>query len=192
MSTPLRAQYLRLKQSFPDALLLFRFGDFYELYDEDARVAARALGVILAARAHAGGERIPLCSLPYHTIEAPIKRLVAHGYKVALAEQIGDPRTVRGLIEREVVRVVTPTSTIGAHRHPPPGRVIGQSEAEPDGSGMPLSSQGTTSSVPSTSADGHMTTPASTSGMGWEERAAAPAMQLALFELPAGGDDRGR
>jgi len=194
MSAPIRAQYLRLKQPFPDALLLFRLGDLYELYDEDARVAARELGVALTARAVTGGKRVPMCPLPYHAVEGHIKRLVARGYKVAIAEQIGTPRilTAHGLVAREVVRVVTPASAIEAHRHPPSRRLIGPSGAETDGSDMPRSSGGTAASVPCASADVSATSPASVSDAGGEERAAAPAVQLALFESPTEGDDRGR
>ena len=191
MSAILRAQYLRLKQPFPDALLLFRFGDFYELYDEDARMAARELGLTLTARAFAGDERIPMCPLPYHAVEGHIKRLVARGYKVAIAEQIGDPYSAKGLVEREVVRVVSPVAAIEAHRCPPPVRSIGPSGAEPDGSGLPRARRGTAASVPSTSMDGHMPSPASAPA-GREERAAASVVQLALFALPTGGDDRER
>jgi len=192
MSTPIRAQYLRLKQPFPDALLLFRLGDLYELYDADARVAARELGLTLTAREFAGGKRVPLCPLPYHAVETPIKRLVARGYKVAIAEQIGDPRITKGLVAREVVRVVTPASAIEAHRHRPSGRMIGPSGTETDGGDMPLSSGGPAASVPCASADASATSPVSASDAGREERAAAPAVQLALFELPTEGDDRGR
>jgi len=192
MSTPLRAQYLRLKQPFPDALLLFRLGDFYELYDEDACVAARELGLTLTTREFTGDKRIPMCPLPYHAVEGHIKRLVARGYKVAIAEQIGNPRITKGLVEREVVRVVTPASAIEAHRHPPSGRTSGPSGAEPDGRDMPLSSGGTAASVPCASADVSATSPASAPDACREERAAAPAVQLALFELPTGGNDRGR
>jgi len=192
MSTPIRAQYLRLKQPFPDALLLFRLGDLYELYDADARVAARELGLTLTAREFAGGKRVPMCPLPYHAVETPIKRLVARGYKVAIAEQIGDPRITKGLVAREVVRVVTPASAIEAHRHRPSGRIIGPSGAETDGSDMPLSSGGTAAAVPCASTDDSAASPASASEAGREERAAAPAVQLALFESPTEGDDRGR
>lgn len=192
MSTPIRAQYLRLKQPFPDALLLFRLGDLYELYDADARVAARELGVTLTAREFTGGKRVPMCPLPYHAVEGPIKRLVARGYKVAIAEQIGDPRITKGLVAREVVRVVTPASAIEAHRHRPSGRIIGPSGAETDGGDMPLSSRRPAASAPCASADVSVTSPASASDAGREERAAAPAMQLALFASPTEGDDRGR
>jgi len=130
VSTPLRAQYLRLKQPFPDALLLFRLGDSYELYGDDATIAAHELGVTPSAREFAGGERVALCPLPYHAAEGHIKRLVARGHKVAIAEQIGDPRIAGDLVVREVVRVVTPASTVEAYRRPLSDRVVGPSCAE--------------------------------------------------------------
>ncbi len=192
MSTPIRAQYLRSKQLFPDALLLFRLGDSYELYDADARVAARELGVPLGMREFAGSERIPQCPLPYHRIEGHIKRLVARGYKVAIAEQIGDPRTAKGLVEREVVRVVTPASAIEARRHPPSGRMSSPSGTGPAGSGGLRTHRGTVASGPSMSTDEPATAPASAHDGGREEQATVPAIQLALFAWPTGGDDRGR
>lgn len=188
MNTPIRAQYLRLKRPFPDALLLFRRGDVYELYDHDATIAARELGMTLTTREIAGDERIPLCPLAYHAAEGHIKRLVARGYKVAIAEQIGDPRTVRGLVTREVVRVVTPSSVIEAQRHPSPGRMGGPSGVEPQGSGTPRSCRGMLALIPPTHADGRVAAPHG----GRDERVAAPAVQLTLFNLPTGGDDRGR
>lgn len=133
MSTPVRAQYLRLKQPFPDALLLFRLGDFYELYGRDATIAARELELPLTAREFGGSECIPMCPLPYHAVETPIKRLVARGYKVAITEQIGDPRTAHGLVEREVVRVVTPGLAIEDLPHSPLHRdSVGTVEAPRD------------------------------------------------------------
>ena len=168
----LRAQYLRLKQPFPNALVLFRLGDFYEIYDADARVAAHALGLTPSTREFAGSERVPLCPLPYHAVEGHIKRLVAHGYTVAIAEQIGDPRITTGFVVREVVRVVTPASVIEAHRHPPSGRTIGPAGAEPDASGRSRTRRGTAAPVPSTpsmSADVSVTAPVSAPDGGREE-----------------------
>lgn len=112
MRPSVRDQYLRLKQPYPDALLLFRLGDFYECYDADARVAARALELTLTARDFGDSQRIAMCAVPYHAVERQIKQLVARGYKVAIAEQIGDPRTTTGLVVREVVRVISPSSAL--------------------------------------------------------------------------------
>ena len=192
MSTPLRAQYLRLKQPFPDALLLFRIGDIYEIYDEDARVAARELGVTPADREFAGGERVALCPLPYHAVEGTIKRLVARGYKVAIAEQIGDPRTAKGLVEREVVRVVTPASAIETHRRPSSDRDVEPACVESDGSGVPASNREMAAPTAPTSEPTDSGASVSALDPGGEWRAVAPAVQFALFDLSAGGADARR
>jgi len=114
MSTPVRRQYLNLKARFPNAILFFRLGDFYEMFDEDAKVGSRELELHLTSREFAKGERVPMCGVPYHAAEGHIARLVARGYKVAVCEQIGDPRATKGkdIVEREVVRVVTPGTAI--------------------------------------------------------------------------------
>ncbi len=114
MSTPVRQQYLRIKAQFPSAILFFRLGDFYEMFDEDATVGSRELEVHLTSREFAKGERVPMCGVPYHAAETHIARLVSRGYKVAVCEQIGDPRATKGkdLVEREVVRVVTPGTAV--------------------------------------------------------------------------------
>jgi len=105
--TPIRRQYLKIKQEYPDALLLFRMGDFYETFDEDARVAARELEITLTSREMGKGQRVPLAGIPYHALDGYLSRLVKRGYRVAICEQIGDT-SARGLVERQVVRVVTP------------------------------------------------------------------------------------
>ncbi|HKC73968.1 MAG TPA: DNA mismatch repair protein MutS [Chloroflexota bacterium] len=112
MSTPIRNQYLHLKAQFPGAIMFFRLGDFYEMFDDDALTGSRELELTLTSREFARGERSPMCGVPYHAAEHHIARLVARGYKVAICEQIGDPRTAKGLVEREVVRVVTPGTTV--------------------------------------------------------------------------------
>jgi DNA mismatch repair protein MutS len=112
VSTPIRNQYLRLKAQFPGAIMFFRLGDFYEMFDDDALTGSRELELTLTSREFARGERSPMCGVPYHAAENHIARLVARGYKVAICEQIGDPRTAKGLVEREVVRVVTPGTTV--------------------------------------------------------------------------------
>ena len=113
MSTLVRDQYRRIKCQFSHAILFFRLGDFYALFDEDARIGARELTLTLTAHEFARGERVPLCCVPYHAVETHLARLVAGGYTVAICEQIGDPRTAKGLVEREVVRVVAPSSALG-------------------------------------------------------------------------------
>ncbi len=192
MSTPLRAQYRRLKQPFPDALLLFRLGDVYELYDEDARVAARELGVTPTVREFAGGERVALCPIPYHAAEGHIKRLVARGYKVAIAEQIGDPRITKGLVAREVVRVVTPASAAEAYPCPSSDRGTGQSTNVPHGGSVPPSNRDKDPSITAGSTKAGDATLELAAGPCETGREATPAVQLALFDLPTEGDDRGR
>ena len=108
--TPVMRQFLTAKEQHPDALLFFRMGDFYELFYDDAVTAARALDLTLTARnkSSAVAERIPMAGVPYHAASAYIQRLLEQGFKVAICEQMVDPSTVKGLVPREVVRVVTP------------------------------------------------------------------------------------
>lgn len=110
MSTPVQRQYQELKSQNPDAILFFRLGDFYELFLEDAKVAARILGIVLTAR-HKGTENeMPMCGFPYHAHESYLETLIDQGYKVAIAEQVEDPETKK--IHREVVRIVTPGTSM--------------------------------------------------------------------------------
>src|SRR5579884_3757958 len=92
--------------------MFFRLGDFYEMFDEDALLGARELDLTLTSREFAKGERAPMCGVPYHAAENHLARLVSRGYKVAICEQIGDPRAAKGLVERQVVRVVTPGTAV--------------------------------------------------------------------------------
>ncbi|HLS80785.1 MAG TPA: DNA mismatch repair protein MutS [Steroidobacter sp.] len=101
-------QYLRLKAQHPDVLLFYRMGDFYELFFEDAKRAARLLGITLTARGQSAGQPIPMAGVPYHSAENYIAKLVRSGESVAICEQIGDPAKSKGPVERQVVRVVTP------------------------------------------------------------------------------------
>ncbi len=106
--TPVMRQYLTAKAAHPDALLLFRMGDFYELFFEDAVVAARALDLTLTARNKGSDDEIPMAGVPHHAASAYVQRLLEQGFKVAICEQMADPSKVKGLVPREVVRVVTP------------------------------------------------------------------------------------
>ncbi len=101
-------QYLSIKAQHPDGLLFYRMGDFYELFYEDAKVAARILDITLTARGKSGGQPIPMCGIPYHAADRYLAKLVAAGVSVAIGEQIGDPATSKGPVERKVVRVITP------------------------------------------------------------------------------------
>ncbi|MEY4480378.1 MAG: mismatch repair protein MutS [Bacillota bacterium] len=101
-------QYLAVKAQVPDAFLFFRLGDFYELFFDDALNAARELEITLTGREGGASERIPMCGVPHHAAEAYISRLVSKGYKVAICEQTEDPATAKGVVKREIVRIVTP------------------------------------------------------------------------------------
>src|SRR3989449_3607401 len=108
-ATPAMRQYLDAKQRHRDAILLFRMGDFYEMFYEDALVAARALDLTLTSRSKdANGGGIPMCGVPFHAIDGYIARLVKKGFRVAICEQVEDPRKAKGIVKREVVRVVSP------------------------------------------------------------------------------------
>jgi DNA mismatch repair protein MutS len=106
--TPVMQQYLRIKAQYPDTLLLYRMGDFYELFYGDARRAAALLDIALTARGQSGGEPIPMAGVPVHSVEGYLGRLLRRGESVAICEQIGDPAKSKGPVERQVVRVVTP------------------------------------------------------------------------------------
>ncbi|HHH45364.1 MAG TPA: DNA mismatch repair protein MutS [Gammaproteobacteria bacterium] len=106
--TPMMQQYLRIKAEHPDILLLYRMGDFYELFYEDARKASERLDITLTSRGQSAGEPIPMAGVPVHAVEQYLAKLVRQGESVAVCEQIGDPATSKGPVERKVVRVVTP------------------------------------------------------------------------------------
>ena len=108
--TPMMRQYMRLKEQNKDCLLFFRLGDFYEMFNEDAKLAAKELDLTLTTRdrGKAKEDQTPMCGVPYHSAEAYIARLVSKGYKVAICEQTEDPATAKGLVDRDVVRIVTP------------------------------------------------------------------------------------
>ena len=110
-TTPLRQQYLQIKARHPDAIVFFRLGDFYETFDEDAEVAARELDLVLTSRPVAKNQRVPMAGVPHHAIEGYIARLIEKGYRVAIAEQVGEV-TGKGLVHREVTRVVTPGTVV--------------------------------------------------------------------------------
>ena len=112
MTTPARKQYLDIKSKHQEEILLFRMGDFYETFDDDAKVLARELEIALTSREMGKGERIPLAGIPYHALEGYLARLVANGYRVAICEQVSDPTTSKGIVDRKVVRIVTPGTII--------------------------------------------------------------------------------
>lgn len=106
--TPMMQQYLGQKKQWPDCLLFFRLGDFYEMFFDDAITAARELELALTGRDCGLSERAPMCGVPYHAADNYINRLISRGYKVAICEQVEDPATAKGIVKREVIRVVTP------------------------------------------------------------------------------------
>ncbi|MDK8464892.1 DNA mismatch repair protein MutS [Marinobacter sp. SS13-12] len=106
--TPMMRQYLRIKGEHPNELVFYRMGDFYELFYEDARKAAELMDITLTARGQSGGSPIPMAGIPYHSAEGYIARLVRAGQSIAICEQIGDPATSKGPVDRQVVRIVTP------------------------------------------------------------------------------------
>ena len=110
--TPMLRQYRKLKQRHPDALLFYRLGDFYELFEEDARLAARELGLVLTSRRFSKKVRLPMCGVPHRTMTSYVARLLKCGHKVAIAEQLEDARRVKGLVKRDVVRIITPGTVV--------------------------------------------------------------------------------
>lgn len=110
--TPMLEQYLRIKQDYPDALLFFRMGDFYELFFEDARIAARELQIVLTSRNKEEEEQIPMAGVPHHSVEEYLKTLLERRYKIAICEQMEDPAQAKGLVQRAVTRVLTPGTVV--------------------------------------------------------------------------------
>ncbi len=110
--TPIRQQYLRIKRQYPQVILFFRLGDFYETFDEDARIASRELEIVLTSRGMGKGNAIPMAGIPYHAVDNYLARLINRGYKVAICEQITKPGETKGIVQREVVRLVTPGTVV--------------------------------------------------------------------------------
>ncbi len=110
--TPLFRQYWEIKKQYADVILMFRLGDFYEMFGEDAEVAAQALQITLTSRDYVQGERIPMCGVPFHAVDRYVARLIAAGHRVALCEQVEDPRFAKGIVKRKVTRVITPGTVL--------------------------------------------------------------------------------
>ncbi|MFV0578432.1 MAG: DNA mismatch repair protein MutS [Fusobacterium ulcerans] len=110
--TPLMSQYKEIKEQNKDNLLFFRLGDFYEMFFDDAVIASKELGLTLTSRNREKGQDVPLAGVPYHSVSSYIAKLVNKGYKVAICEQVEDPKSVKGIVKREVVRVITPGTVI--------------------------------------------------------------------------------
>ena len=110
--TPMMRQYLELKDKYSDCLLFFRLGDFYEMFFEDAKTASKELDLVLTGRDCGLSERAPMCGVPYHALDNYVAKLIEKGYKVAICEQITDPALSKGLVERDVIRIITPGTVI--------------------------------------------------------------------------------
>ena len=110
--TPFMMQYQAIKEQYPDCLLFFRLGDFYELFGEDAKQASSELSLVLTGRNAGDNQRVPMCGVPYHAANNYIARLMEKGYKVAICEQLEDPKLAKGLVKRDVIRVVTPGTVL--------------------------------------------------------------------------------
>ncbi len=112
--TPMQLQYNQIKQEYPDCLLFYRMGDFYEMFDDDALIGSKALDITLTSRSK-DENASPMCGVPYHAADVYIARLIEQGFNVAICEQVEDPKTAKGLVKREVVRVITPGTVIDSN-----------------------------------------------------------------------------
>ncbi len=110
--SPLMRQYREIKRGYPDAILLFRVGDFYEMFYEDAQIASKLLSIALTSRDKSSTNPVPLCGVPYHAVQSYIAKLLKAGRTVALCEQVEDPKLAKGLVRREVVRLYTPGTLV--------------------------------------------------------------------------------
>ncbi|HBG01204.1 MAG TPA: DNA mismatch repair protein MutS, partial [Firmicutes bacterium] len=113
--TPMMQQYYQLKEEYPDSILFFRLGDFYEMFGDDAKVASKVLEIALTSREAGPQGRVPMCGVPHHAAEGYLEKLVRSGYRVALCEQLEDPKQAKGVVKRDVVRVITPGTFIEGH-----------------------------------------------------------------------------
>ena len=111
-STPVMRQYWEIKKQHPDTILFFRIGDFYETFERDAELISRELEIVLTSRSKSGDNRIPLAGVPYHAADGYIAKLVGRGYKVAVVDQVGDTKNTKGIVKRELVRIITPGTVI--------------------------------------------------------------------------------
>ena len=105
--TPMMQQYLETKKEYPDCILFYRLGDFYEMFFDDAKTASKELELTLTGKSCGMEERAPMCGVPYHAVDSYLNRLVNKGYKVAICEQVEDPKLAKGLVKREVIRIVS-------------------------------------------------------------------------------------
>ena len=112
--SPMMQEYLKTKDEYHDCILFYRLGDFYEMFFDDALTVTRELEITLTGKDCGLEERAPMCGVPHHAVDTYLNRLVSKGYKVAICEQVEDPKTAKGLVKREVTRVVTPGTNLNA------------------------------------------------------------------------------
>ena len=112
--SPMMTEYMKTKEQYKDCILFYRLGDFYEMFFDDALTASKELEITLTGKECGLEERAPMCGVPFHAVETYLTRLVQKGYKVAIAEQMEDPKQAKGLVKREVVRIVTPGTVTSA------------------------------------------------------------------------------
>jgi DNA mismatch repair protein MutS len=108
MQTPLMTQYAKIKAQYPDTILLFRVGDFFETFEEDAKIASKVLDITLTKRANGAADDVPLAGFPFHALDTYLPKLVRAGYRVAVCEQMENPKLAKGIVKREVIEVITP------------------------------------------------------------------------------------
>ena len=113
--SPMMQRYLETKEQYKDCILFYRLGDFYEMFFDDAVTASRELELTLTGKDCGQEERAPMCGIPHHAAEIYISRLIAKGYKVAICEQLEDPKTAKGIVKRGVIRVVTPGTVVDSN-----------------------------------------------------------------------------
>ena len=138
-STPLMLQHAAAKRAYPDCIVFFRLGDFYEMFEDDAVLCARLLDLTLTSRNKGKPDEVPMCGVPHHSAHGYIGKLLGLGYKIALCEQLADPSTVKGIVPREVVRVLTPgTVTSADHLDQSANNWLGALELGEGGVGVAL------------------------------------------------------
>ena len=106
--TPMMQQYFEIKQNYQDCILFYRLGDFYEMFYDDAKTASKELEITLTGKDYGQEERAPMCGVPFHSADSYIAKLVEKGYNVAICEQLEDPKASKGIVKRDVIRVITP------------------------------------------------------------------------------------
>ena len=112
MTTPARLQYLKIKKQYSEEILFFRMGDFYETFDDDAKLASEILGITLTKRANGAASTVPLAGFPYHALDQYLHKLLKSGHRVAICEQIEDPKLSKGIVKREVTEIASPGASL--------------------------------------------------------------------------------